>query len=105
MLEGLNTSAFLRRAGRSVTLRRLPAVDITVSASIRFYTPEELGEGIINGDRLMIIGNGEIELNSWPGPPQRNDRVIDGGHTYNIEYVDTLYAGSAIKLHRITLRG
>ena len=100
---------FVDQVGAVVTLRRLVAnaspVDVTVNAVDAGYTPVATAGGIVQGDREIRIGNGEILAASWPGPPRRGDQLIIDGRTFAVMAVDTRGVAGAPALHVIAARG
>lgn len=105
---GALTYAALGEAGEHVTLRRLgtPNTDVTTWAAIRRYQPNELVNGIVQGDQNVIISNIEIAAASWPGPPRKGDFIIRQGNTVlAVEGVETVRVGTTIVRHNLQVRG
>ncbi|MBP6818343.1 MAG: hypothetical protein KBC46_03465 [Ferrovibrio sp.] len=104
-------SAFIRRRGRDVVLRRLSGgaqpshLDVVVKAVIRGYKPSEITGTLQQGDRLLFAGNTEIAEARWPGPPKRGDVVLDGGKAFTIVAPDIRFIGGEAGLHVLTIRG
>lgn len=98
--------------GQTVTLRRQTIVnpvtyrEVTVTAVVRKYRPEELAGTIVQGDRQVIMSDSEIAADGWPGPPQVNDRVvIDGATATVVKAVDTIKVGATTVRHNLTVTG
>lgn len=95
-------------AGRMIVLRRIVSgspVDVSVKARVRFYTPRELTGDITQGDRRVKMSNKEIRDASWPGPPQKGDRMVIDDRVTTIESVDSQYIGEDIASFVIQVRG
>jgi hypothetical protein len=80
----------LKRAGQTVTLRRLPMIDVVCPASVRGYSAQEFTSNITQQDSKVILSPTQINAAVWPGPqgagpdiriPNRNrgDLVIING--------------------------
>lgn len=98
----------IERYGESVTLRRgtvEPYTDVAVKARVAGFEPKDLVGDIKQGDRQVVIGNGEIAAASWPGPPLRGDRLLIGGLPFTITAVDTRKIGDEIAGHWLVVRG
>jgi hypothetical protein len=89
--------------GEMVTFRRLPSTDVTVRAKVSGYKPDELGGGIQQGDRKILVNASDI-----PFDPalKRGDKAIAvaEGRLLNIEIVDSASMRAAGVL-MITARG
>ena len=112
----------LSSQGQYITLTRMTGSDNQAESSVRClaivrqYDPSELGEGIIQGDSLLIVGLDEINNASWPGGrigptvgdprvPVKGDKVMVAGTERSVEVADPLYvAGTLVRLN-IRVRG
>lgn len=99
----------LARSGQSVTLRRLPTVDIEdVPALVRGYSPQELVDGITQQDSLVIISPTQINAEVWPGAqvsgqkdiriPSKNrgDLCIINNETRSVQAGVGIYVGDTL---------
>lgn len=80
-----STSAFYRRIGDPMTLRRLPSTDVACYGKIsEMERPSETDQ---TGQRSYAcrIAAAELTAASWPVPPRNGDRVIAGGVTYSVQ--------------------
>jgi hypothetical protein len=50
----------------SVTLRRLPTIDVQCPATVRDYEANELADGIVQNDSHVIISATQINTATWP---------------------------------------
>lgn len=93
--------------GERVILRRPPNTDCPLAAVTRAYAPQQIGGGVVQGDRHVSIGNRSIAQSGWPGPPRRGDQIIfDGGtKTATIMGVESMTVGSEVVRHNIQVRG
>jgi hypothetical protein len=105
----LEIEAALVEAGQQLTLRRIgsPNVDVALSGRLQTFDPKEIGGGIVQGDRKLIIGNFSILEAGWPGPPQRGDQILFAGgtKTATVMGVDTITVGTEIVRHNLQVRG
>lgn len=61
----------LARSGQTVTLRRVPMVDLaSIPAVVRGYQSAELVDGITQQDSFVIISPTQINAATWPGVGQ-----------------------------------
>ena len=94
-----------------VTVRRTRSsvnTDATnVRARIKGYAPTDIGGTILQGDQLVILHKPDMDLQDWPVPPQRGDRIIVGGRLLTVESVDqnTRKVGETIIAYEIQVRG
>lgn len=107
-----NIQDMLARRGQPMILRRLDItqsptvnVDVTVQGWVRAYAAHELIGGIVQGDRQVTISNAEIAAAGWPGPPRAHDLVNIAGRFLNVQAVNTMYIGTDIAKHALTVRG
>ncbi len=73
--------------GEMVTFRRLPSTDATVRAKVSGYSPDELGGGIQQGDRKILVNASDIPFEQGL---KRGDKAIlmAEGRLLNISIVD-----------------
>jgi len=91
--------------GQSVTFRRVnPAASVTVKARVLGYKPDELGGGILQGDRRIIVMAEDI---SFTDGLQPGDKAVVGGTLLNIIVVDdmTRRIGDTLIAYDLTARG
>ncbi len=104
-------AALVAAKGEILTLRRLTGtqqipLDVEVRGVVRDYRPEELIGAVQQGDRQVIISNGEILARQWPGPPRINDKIVrDATKALNVEAAETRKLGDAAALHILRVRG
>lgn len=97
--------------GRPMTLRRQTAAspvtftDVSVRAASAMYQPDQITEGLKQGDRKLSILNDEIAAAGWPGPPRTGDKVLVDSTTLNVLGSVALYDGTALVGHRMSVRG
>jgi hypothetical protein len=71
---GVAAKLELGAKGEMVTFRRLPSTDATgIRAKVSGYAPDELGGGIIQGDRKVLVNSSDIPFDP---PLKRGDKVI-----------------------------
>lgn len=106
-----SVQAFLNARGRTVTLRRYTGttvmipLDVGVKAYIIDLDPAALAGTVIEGDRGAVIGNAEILAAQWPGPPRKDDKIVDGDKEFNIEVVNTKHIGERVARFDLRIRG
>jgi hypothetical protein len=103
----LEVEAAIAEVGQPVTLRRIgtPNIDVNLPARILAYLPQEIGAGVVQGDRQAIIGNISILEAGWPGPPRRGDQLRFNGKTTTIMGCDSQQVGAETVRHNLQLRG
>ena len=99
------TARMLARHGRPFTLRRLPSTDVTVQGFRGGFDANNLPGGLPQGQSTVIIGNAEIAAAAWPGPPRKGDRLIEAARTAVVESIETIWLGTAIDRHVLTVTG
>lgn len=101
-------AAVLRRDGRPMALKRRNGLggaftECTVHGKARFYKPEELVNGVVQGDRRIRIAQTDITAAGWPGPPKAgNTDFLDGG---TVQGVEKLYDGAELVGFVVWVRG
>jgi hypothetical protein len=105
------TNALLKY-GRPMVLRRnawangvATPTDVTIYGVTEGYAPQELVNGITQGDSLVKFSNAQIAAASWPGPPQKQDQLIADGRTRTILAVDPQYLGTEVLAWFCQVRG
>lgn len=91
--------------GETITIKRIsPAAQADVKARVTGYKPDELGGGIQQGDRRVIIIAEDV---TWDGGLKRGDKVLVRGRLMNIEVVDdnTRRVGSTLIAYDVAARG
>lgn len=100
--------------GETITLRRnnpSPAAptEVQVRARVTGYRPEELVNGIKQGDRHLIVLAEDVETSGFPVPFKTNgsDKAIVRGSDLNIGMVDdsTRRVGGVLIAYDITATG
>ncbi len=96
--------------GRTVTLRRqvgkAAPTDVSLLAFIHAYRPDQITEGLKQGDQLAEILNDEIAVASWPGPPKVGDTLIADGKSLAVLGTPTpLYDGPTLLGYTLSVRG
>lgn len=113
MSVAASISGALQRFGRPMVLRRLAPgpnglqipLDVTIYGTPKNYRPDELVNGITQGDTEVTLTNAEIAAAQWPGPPRKNDKIVIDGKTRNIEAVEPKYLGTEILVYVCQVRG
>ena len=102
-----DTYEALQEAGEQVTLTRpgTTPVSVTCWAKVTVFQPQEIGGGVMQGDRHVILSNFEIAANAWPGPPRRGDVVIIAGKQTTVQSVETLALSGVTIRHNMQVRG
>lgn len=99
----------IQREGQSLVLRRVitgvAPVSVDLKGVVKDYKPNELVNGVQQGDRMVIICNAEIESESWPGPPRKGDQVVIDGKTATVQYCNTLRLRGQVARHNLQVRG
>jgi hypothetical protein len=97
----------LARSGQTVTLRRLPNIEVVCPAIVRGYTPNELVGSITQHDSLVILSPTQINAAVWPGVqgagediriPNRNrgDLIDINGKTRTVQAGVGIYIGTVL---------
>ena len=103
----------LKRFGRPMTLRRLTLtpggvqtrLDVTVNVTTKGASASELIANQTQADTIITFSNAEIALAQWPGPPKKDDRIIDGATTKEVLAVETKYLGGEVLVHVCATKG
>jgi len=85
----------LAQIGENVTIRRYtgagigrPYFDCAVRARVADYQPHELVDGIVQGDRRLIVLAQDLIDRQFALPVRVKDKVIVRGAELNVEAVD-----------------
>jgi hypothetical protein len=98
-------TAIIAAQGEACTLQRSGQTDLSVSAFVRGYRPEQLVGGLQQGDRQVTMTDSEIAAASWPGPPQKGDFVVINSKTTAVQDVESREVGGVTYMHVLTVRG
>jgi hypothetical protein len=107
--------SFIGEDGEPVTISRItnatttPPTRITATCQgfVRDYRPNELGNGILQGDsNISIEGNSLPQLAQRLGTaPRKNDKISYGGFERNIEMVVPIRIGGQVVRINMLARG
>ncbi len=103
-----SVAAKIQKEGQPVTFRRgsgPQAISATVQAFVRGYQPNQLGDGIIQGDRIMHVVPDDLRFQGWPAQPRNPDRVDIGENTAVVQSVELLYLRGKPCLYIMQIRG
>lgn len=92
-------------AGEEVTLRRPPATDVSVKASIRRYDATDLSGSLIQGTAEIHLSCLHVAATGFPEPPQQNDKIIRDGKMLNIESCELRNFREEPALYILRVRG
>jgi hypothetical protein len=95
----------LSQFGETVTLTRFTdgpngtriPFSVDCQAFVRANAPQELDP--ISGDApntKVIMSPTQIARAQWPGPPQKDDRMLIQGHMANVEIVSPIFIGGQL---------
>ncbi|HEY4136491.1 MAG TPA: hypothetical protein VGO34_14900 [Alphaproteobacteria bacterium] len=85
--------------GDILLTRAAPAASTTVRAQVRGYSGAELAGSIQQGDSRVILSPTQLNAAAPPWLPQRDDKAVIDGKTFNIEdAVPTRLAGVLVRL-------
>ena len=83
LMAGVDATVTLRRPGFGV----VADIEVTVSARITAYKPEDQSGDMVEGDRKVILF--AADLAGFPLPLQPNlDRLVSGGRVFVIKAID-----------------
>lgn len=108
------TQQALNRLGQVAQLRRLTGVagsqvyhEVSLRAFMRQFRPDEIvpGSGLIQGDRMVIIGTAAIDAAQWPAPPRRDDKLLIDGRLLNVQAVEIRHIGGVVERYDMVVRG
>lgn len=101
----------IEKHGQSVTILRLvpnhPIADeLNCRAFVRGYKPDELANGVQQGDSLVVISPSSLDLSdSTEGLPRVNNKIEIAGRRRNIQAVDPVYLDDALVRLNLQIRG
>lgn len=99
----------LARHGQDVTLRRVvpnaPALEVTVRAFVRGYTPDEFAGNIQQGDSEVILSPSGMSAPFVGEPLRVNDRLVIAGRARNVQSASAVWLGGAIVRINVQVRG
>lgn len=111
----------LARSGQTVILQRTigttnqARITATMKAHVRGYQPQDLLQGITQGDRKVIISPTDIIKSQWPGGqagvlsgdqrvPRKGDAIIVAGRECAIQNAAPIYLDGTSDLIRIDIQ-
>lgn len=99
----------LTRFGAPVTLRRRVGttgsfVDATALGVLRAYRPEQLTEGLKQGDARLIVDAVAAQAGGFD-PPKKGDLAVLDGHTYTVQGCNQRDVGGNTATFEIWVRG
>lgn len=102
-------AAEIAREGQTVTLRRVVTgvapVVATCKAMVRGYRPGELVQGMVQGDRRIVVAATALSDAGWPVPPKKGDQVEAAGKRLAVEAVESIYVRDEPAKYVIQARG
>lgn len=88
-------AAEIAREGQTVILRRVVTgtapVAVTCKAMVRGYRGNELVQGMVQGDRRVVIAAATLVAAGWPVPPKKGDQVEVAGRRLTVQEVDAVF--------------
>ncbi|WP_425105484.1 hypothetical protein [Ancylobacter sp.] len=87
--------------GEGVTLRR-GAEEVSVRACVRGYLPDELGGGVVQGDRRLILSPTGFPF-AWS--PRVGDKAVVGGRVCAVMAVDLIRTADVVSRIEMRVRG
>ena len=94
MITPADIAAEIAREGQTVTIRRIATgvapVAATCKAMVRGYRPEELVQGVVQGDRRVVIAAATLQSLGWPIPPRKGDSVEASGKRLAVQAVEEI---------------
>jgi hypothetical protein len=105
-------AAFIAARGRPVKLRRYTGTartvwyEVEIPAVMRFYRPNELVEGIQQGDREIRIAALAVTAPLWgSAPPAKGHEVIIGTKATTVQSVAPEMLGERVAQYVMQVRG
>lgn len=92
------------RHGQTVILRR-GDTDTTVRAFVRNYRPDELVNGIQQGDTSLVLSPTQVADTPFAASIQRNDKVVIGGRVRNVQGADPVLIADQLVRINLLVRG
>ncbi len=104
-----SVAARIEREGEEVELLRTldggAVVTARVRAFVRGFKPEELGGGIVQGDRAMHIAPGGLAAAGFPDAPRKPDQVTVAGRAATVQSCETRRLRGVPCVHIVQVRG
>lgn len=104
-----SVEADIEREGEPVELlRNLPdggQLTASLKAFVRGFKPEELGGGIVQGDRAMHVAPRKLAAAGWPDAPRKPDQVTIAGKTATVQSCETRRLRGVPCMHLVQVRG
>ncbi|WP_173087364.1 hypothetical protein [Devosia sp. 1635] len=100
----------IQKHGQSVTLTRLvpngDPVSAAVKAFIRGYKPDELANGVQQGDSTVVISPTSLKGTAFEAAmPATNNKIEIAGRRRNIQMVDAVMIGDQLVRLNLQVRG
>lgn len=104
-----SVAARIEREGEDVELLRMleggGEMRATVKAFVRGFKPEELGGGIVQGDRAMHVAPATLAAAGFPDAPRKPDQVTIAGRTATVQSCETRRLRGVPCVHIVQVRG
>lgn len=104
-----SVAASIEREGEPVQLlRNLPdggQLTASLKAFVRGFKPEELGGGIIQGDRAMHVAPATLAAAGFPDAPRKPDQATIAGRTATVQSCETRRLRGVPCVHIVQVRG
>jgi hypothetical protein len=100
----------IARHGQTVKLVRLvpnqPAVEATVRAFVRGYKPEELANGVQQGDSLVTLSPTQLKGTPFEADlPVTNNKIEVSGRRRNVQFADPVEMLNVLVRLNLQVRG
>lgn len=99
----------LSQQGERVILRRIvpnaPAIEAHVRAVITGYAPNELVNGIQQGDQRAIISASDVAADTGVESIRQGDKIVYLGRVLNVQYLYARRIAGVTIAYDVTLRG
>jgi hypothetical protein len=84
-----------------------PRFDVSVMAKVAGFQPNDLKDGIIQGDTRLIVLADDLIAAQFPLPLKKGDKAVVRGRELNIEAVDdhTRRVGIVLIAYQLSARG
>ena len=95
------------REGQGVKLYRdVDEVPLDIQAKIRTFKAQEIIGAIQHNDREARLAGPTLDAANWPGPPRRNDLLVDASDCeYTVVSVEVRFLCDTPALYILHLRG
>jgi hypothetical protein len=96
--------------GQTVTLTRLVpnqhSITLTCKAFVRGYKPDELANGVQQGDSLVVLSPTALEGTAFESAlPATNNKLTTGGRQRNIQMADPVLMNDVLVRLNLQIRG